>query len=71
MQQLEFATSTLCIALGSTDNWINADNKCYDAFRTGRTIRALATERGILPEAELTRLLDARRMTGGGSARQP
>ena len=35
-----------------------------DAFRTGRTIRALATERGILPEAELTRLLDARRMTG-------
>ncbi|MBK6664311.1 MAG: class II fumarate hydratase [Thermoflexaceae bacterium] len=35
-----------------------------DAFRTGRTIRALATERGILPEVELTRLLDARRMTG-------
>jgi len=35
-----------------------------EAFRTGRTIRELATERAVAPPADLARLLDARRMTG-------
>ncbi|MCC6388811.1 MAG: class II fumarate hydratase [Dehalococcoidia bacterium] len=35
-----------------------------EAFRTGRTIRDLATERAVAPPADLARLLDARRMTG-------
>ena len=35
-----------------------------EAFRTGRTIRDLATERAVAPPGDLSRLLDARRMTG-------
>jgi fumarate hydratase class II len=37
-----------------------------DAMRTGRTIREAA--RGVLPDAELDRLLDARRMTEPGNS---
>jgi fumarate hydratase class II len=35
-----------------------------EAFRSGRTIREVVLEAGVLPESELDRLLDARRMTG-------
>jgi fumarate hydratase class II len=34
-----------------------------DAFAQGKTIRELATERGLLKPAELKRLLDPDRMT--------
>jgi fumarate hydratase class II len=37
-----------------------------EAYRTGRAIRDLARERGLVPEAELERLLDPRGMTGPG-----
>jgi len=36
-----------------------------EAHRTGQTIREVARAQGILPEAELERLLDLRRQTGG------
>ncbi len=35
-----------------------------EAFRTRKTVREVAREAGVLPEAELDRLLDAKRMTG-------
>ncbi len=35
-----------------------------EAMRTGKSIREVALEQKVLPEAELDRLLDARRMTG-------
>jgi len=35
-----------------------------EAYATGRTIRELVREKGMVPEEELARLLDARRMTG-------
>ena len=35
-----------------------------EAIATGKTIRALCRERGVLPEGELDRLLDLRAMTG-------
>ncbi|MCC7365006.1 MAG: class II fumarate hydratase [Dehalococcoidia bacterium] len=35
-----------------------------EAFRTRRSIREVARASGVLPEADLDRLLDARRMTG-------
>jgi fumarate hydratase class II len=35
-----------------------------EAFRSRRSIREVALERGILPVEELDRVLDARRMTG-------
>jgi fumarate hydratase class II len=37
-----------------------------EAFKTGRTVRELARERGVLPEDELERALDARAQTEGG-----
>ncbi len=37
-----------------------------EAFRTGRTVRELAQEKGVLPEEELQRALDARSQTEGG-----
>jgi fumarate hydratase class II len=37
-----------------------------EAMRTGRTVRELAREKGVLPEAELDEALDPRGMTEGG-----
>jgi fumarate hydratase class II len=37
-----------------------------ESWKTGRTVRELARERRLLPEDELERALDARRMTEGG-----
>jgi len=37
-----------------------------ESHRTGRTVRAIATDRGVLPPEELDRLLDLRRLTGPG-----
>jgi fumarate hydratase class II len=37
-----------------------------EAYRTGRTVRELVRERGLVPEAELARLLDPRGMTEPG-----
>jgi fumarate hydratase class II len=37
-----------------------------EAARTGKTVRAIARERGVLPDDVLTRVLDARRMTEPG-----
>ncbi len=37
-----------------------------EAFATGRTVRELAKEKGVLPEEELERVLDARSMTEPG-----
>ncbi|MFP4623597.1 MAG: lyase family protein, partial [Gemmatimonadota bacterium] len=37
-----------------------------EAFREGRTVRDLAREKGVLPEEELERVLDARAMTEPG-----
>jgi fumarate hydratase class II len=37
-----------------------------EAYRTGRTVRAVARESGLITNEELDRLLDPRRMTGPG-----
>jgi fumarate hydratase, class II len=37
-----------------------------EAFKTGRTVRELAEEKGVLPADELARALDARAQTKGG-----
>ena len=38
-----------------------------EAFATGRTVRELAEEKGVLPPDELARVLDARSQTEGGN----
>jgi fumarate hydratase class II len=38
-----------------------------EAFASGRSVREVALERGVLPAAELEALLDPRRQTGGGA----
>ncbi len=35
-----------------------------EAVRSGLTVREVAQQKGVLPDAELDELLDARRMTG-------
>jgi len=52
--------TTLAPALG----YDRAAALAKEAYATGRTIRELVREKGLMPEEELTRLLDARRMTG-------
>jgi hypothetical protein len=37
-----------------------------ESWKTGRTVRELAREKGVLPPDELERALDARAMTEGG-----
>jgi fumarate hydratase, class II len=37
-----------------------------EAFRAGRTVREIAREKGVLPESELEKVLDARSMTEPG-----
>jgi fumarate hydratase class II len=37
-----------------------------EAWRSGRSVRDVARERGVLPSGELDRLLDPRRQTEAG-----
>ena len=37
-----------------------------EAFKTGRTVREVATEKGVLPADDLDRALDAHAQTAGG-----
>jgi len=52
-----------CTALAPAIGYDKAAQLSKDAFKTGRTLRDVALESGVLPEAELTALLDARKMT--------
>ncbi len=54
----------LCTALSPAIGYDNAAAIAKEAYRSGRTVREIAGEKGLLPEEELNRLLDPRRMTG-------
>jgi fumarate hydratase class II len=53
----------LATALAPVIGYDGAAEIASEAHRSGRTVREVALERAGLPEAELDRLLDARRMT--------
>ena len=56
----------ICTALAPTLGYDAAAAISKEAFRTGRTVREVATEQGVLPPEELDRLLDVRAMTEPG-----
>jgi fumarate hydratase class II len=57
---------SLATALAPRIGYDAAAQIAKDAFREGRTAREVARERGVLPEDELDRVLDARAMTEPG-----
>jgi fumarate hydratase class II len=56
----------LCTALAPAIGYDAAAAIAKEAFASGRTVREVARERQVLPDAELTRLLDPLRMTEPG-----
>jgi fumarate hydratase class II len=56
----------MCTALAPVIGYDRAAQIAKKAFETGRTVREVAREEGILPEAELEKLLDPRPMTEPG-----
>jgi fumarate hydratase class II len=53
-------------ALAPVIGYEQAADIAKESVRTGKTVRTLCQERKVLPEEELARLLDPRRMTGPG-----
>jgi fumarate hydratase class II len=53
----------MCTSLAPRIGYDKAAEIAKESFKTGKTVRQIATERKILPEAELTQTLDPRRMT--------
>jgi fumarate hydratase class II len=54
----------MCTALAPAIGYDAAAKIAKEAYRTGRTVREIALGHEVLPEAELTKLLDPWRMTG-------
>ncbi|MHB1169142.1 MAG: class II fumarate hydratase [Longimicrobiales bacterium] len=57
---------SLATALAPSIGYDAAAGIAKDAFKEGKTAREVARERGVLPEAELEKVLDARGMTEPG-----
>jgi fumarate hydratase class II len=63
----EFAEASLAMAtaLSPIIGYASAAEISKEAYRTGKTIKQIAVEKGILKEDEANRLLDPQRLTGG------
>ena len=59
----------MCTALAPVIGYEAAAGIAKEAYRTGKTVRELAIEHKVLPEAQLTALMDPWRMTGIGGGR--
>jgi fumarate hydratase class II len=57
---------SLATALAPSIGYDAAASIAKDAFKEGKTAREVARERGVLPEAELEKVLDAKAMTEPG-----
>ncbi len=62
----EYAEATLAMAtaLNPVIGYASAAEVSGDAYRTGKTVRQIAVEKGILKEKEAARILDPQRLTG-------
>ena len=56
----------MCTALAPKIGYDRAAAIAKDAFASGRTVREIALEEGVMPPDELERVLDPRKMTEGG-----
>lgn len=54
----------MCTGLAPVIGYEAAAGIAKESYRTGKTVRAIAKERGVLSDAELNELLDPWRMTG-------
>jgi fumarate hydratase class II len=63
-EQMVERSLAMVTALAPAIGYDAAAALAHEAHATGRTIRELCLEKNVLPEAELARLLDARKMTG-------
>ena len=53
----------MCTSLAPVIGYDKAADVAKESFKTGKTVRQVALDKKLLPEAELTKVLDARRMT--------
>ena len=53
----------MCTSLAPIVGYDKAADVAKESFKTGKTVRQVAAERKLMSDAELTRALDARRMT--------
>jgi fumarate hydratase class II len=53
----------MCTSLAPVIGYDKAADIAKESFKTGKTVRQIAAERKLMPEAELNKILDARRMT--------
>ncbi len=65
-QSLIEGSLAMCTALAPKIGYDAAAKIAKEAYETGRTVREIARERRVLPEDELDRVLDPRRMTEPG-----
>jgi fumarate hydratase class II len=66
VQEMVERSLAMCTALAPRIGYDAAAKIAKEAFASGRTVREVAREAGVLPEEELDQLLDPRRMTEGG-----
>jgi len=62
-EQLVEQSLAMCTSLAPVVGYDRAAEIAKESFRSGRTVRQVARDMNILPDVELDRLLDARRMT--------
>src|SRR3954462_11117074 len=53
----------MCTSLAPIIGYDKAADVAKEAFKTGKTVRQVAQEKKLVPDAELNKVLDARRMT--------
>ena len=57
----------MCTALNHDIGYDAAAKLAQEAYKTGKTVRQLATEKNLLPKEKLDQLLNVRRMTEPGA----
>src|SRR5439155_10793759 len=62
-EELVEQSLAMCTSLAPLIGYDKAADIAKEAFKTGKTVREIASERKVLSEAELNRALDPRRMT--------
>jgi fumarate hydratase class II len=68
-QELVEQSLALCTPLAPEIGYDRAANLAHLAYESGRTVREVALELGVLPEEKLLRILDAKAMTRPGVPR--